>query len=410
MKSKLVIALMGLPARGKSTMARKIARTLELDNLKVRIFNNGEVRRQLSQGNTSSPEFFSPQNPEGVKFREKCAQMNLDLAKSYLQNDGDIAIIDASNVVRQRRQLIEETMAGWPILFLECMNADEEALEANLERKSSLKEFAHLSQEEAIDSFSKRISYYESIYQPLHEERNRILVDSFAGCILQEQLADVVPYYDRIRDLVTTRIVKNLFLVRHGETYFNLEDRIGGDSELTEKGLTQARALAEYFSKVRIPIIFTSNYIRTLQTAAPIAAKQEHSSLIALPEFNEIHAGICDGMTYQEIQEKMPEVANARKRDKYGYTYPEGEGYATMEQRIHRGLQKVFYLNNYDDNIMIVGHRAVNRMILSDFVFRQKEEVPYIYMPQDRYYHIQIDPHKKNFELKPYANSQLDEG
>ncbi len=410
MNSKLVIALMGLPARGKSTMARKIARTLELDNLKVKVFNNGELRRKLSQGNTSSPEFFSPHNPEGVKFREKCAQTNLDHAKAYLQDEGDIAIIDASNVVRKRRQLIEETMADWPILFLECMNADEEALEANLERKSSLKEFAHLTPEEAIDSFAKRISYYESIYEPLHAERNRILVDSFAGCILQEKLADVVPYYDRIRDLVTTRIVKNLFLVRHGETYFNLEDRIGGDSHLTEKGLTQARALAEYFSNVRIPIIFTSNYLRTLQTAAPIAERQEHSSLIALPEFNEIHAGICDGMTYQEIQEQMPQVADARKRDKYGYTYPQGEGYASMEQRIHRGLQKVFYLNNYDDNIMIVGHRAVNRMILSDFVFRQKEEVPYIYMPQDRYYHIQIDPHKKNFELKPYANNQLTDG
>ncbi len=410
MESKLVIALVGLPARGKSTMARKIARTLELDDLKVRVFNNGELRRQLAQGNTSAPEFFSPQNPEGLQFREKCARINLDLAKAYLQDEGDIAIIDASNVSRQRRKMIEETMAGRPILFLECMNADEEALEANLERKSTLKEFAHLSPEEAIDSFSKRISYYESIYEPLHEERNRILVDSFAGCILQEKLADVVPYYDRIRDLVTTRIVKNLFLVRHGETYFNLEDRIGGDSQLTEKGLSQARALAAYFSKVRIPIIFTSNYIRTLQTAAPIAEKQEHSSIIALPEFNEIDAGICDGMTYQEIQEQMPEVANARKHNKYGYIYPQGEGYATMEQRIHRGLQKVFYLNNYDDNIMIVGHRAVNRMILSDFVFRQQEEVPYIYMPQDRYYHIQIDPHKKNFELKPYTTSQLTDG
>lgn len=407
MQSKLVIVLVGLPARGKSTMARKIARTLELDNLKVRVFNNGELRRKLSQENTSSPEFFSPQNPEGVNFREKCARKNLDLAKSFLQDEGDIALIDASNVVRQRRKQIEETMAGRPILFLECMNADEEALEANLERKSSLKEFAHLSPEEAIDSFSKRISYYESIYEPLHEERNRILVDSFEGCILQEQLSDVVPYYDRIRDLVTTRIVKNLFLVRHGETYFNLEDRIGGDSKLTEKGLAQAQALAEYFSNVRIPIIFTSNYTRTLQTATPIAEKQEHSSIIALTEFNEIHAGICDGMTYQEIQEQRPQVANARKGDKYGYTYPEGEGYVTMEQRIHRGLQKVFYLNNYDDNIMIVGHRAVNRMILSDFVFRQKEEVPYIYMPQDRYYHLQIDPHKKNFELKPYAHSQI---
>jgi len=78
-----------------------------------------------------------------------------------------------------------------------------------------------------------------------------------------------------------------------------------------------------------------------------------------------------------------------------------------MEERIHRGLQKVFYLNNYDDNIMIVGHRAVNRMILSDFVFRSKEEVQYIYMPQNRYYHIQVDPHKKIFELKPYAKEPI---
>jgi broad specificity phosphatase PhoE len=51
---------------------------------------------------------------------------------------------------------------------------------------------------------------------------------------------------------------------------------------------------------------------------------------------------------------------------------------------------------------MIVGHRAVNRMILSSFLTRQEEEVPYIYMPQDRYYHIQIDPHKRLFELVPY--------
>ena len=409
MKPKLVIIMMGLPARGKSTMARKIARTLELDKLKVRVFNNGELRRQLSHGNSSSPEFFSPQNPEGVQFRGKCARMNLDLAKSFLQDEGDIAIIDASNVSRQRRKLIEDTMAGRAILFLECMNADEEALEANLERKSSLKEFAHLSPEEAIDSFCKRISYYESIYEPLHEERNRILVDSFESCILQEQLADVVPYYDRIRDLITTRSVKNLFLVRHGETYFNLEDRIGGNSDLTKKGMAQARALADYFSNVRIPIIFTSKHIRTLHTATPIAEKQEHSSIIALPEFNEIDAGICNGMTYQEIQEQMPEVANARKQNKYGYIYPDGEGYVTMGKRIHRGLQKVFYLNNYDDNIMIVAHQAVNRMILSDFVFRQKEEVPYIYMPQDRYYHLQIDPHKKNFELKPYADRKIND-
>jgi len=403
MDKKLVIAMVGLPARGKSTMARKIAGTLKRDEVNVRIFNNGDIRRQLSPENTSGPELFSPENPEGVKFREKCARINLGSAREFLKTKGGVAIIDAANVTCRRRKLIRETFPDFPILFIECMNTDEEALEANLERKAFLKEFRHLSREKALDSFLKRIDFYESVYEPLHEERNFILVDSFEGCILQDKLTDLLPYYDRIRDLITTRIVRNLFLVRHGETYFNLENRIGGDSDLTDKGLAQASGLAEYFANERIPIIFTSNYKRTLQTAAPIAEKQEHCSIISLPEFNEIYAGVCDGMTYSEIREEMPEVAASRKKDKYDYVYPDGEGYVTMEKRIHRGLQKVFYLNNYDDNIMIVGHRAVNRMILSDFVFRPKDEVPYIYMPQNRYYHIQVDPHKKIFELKPYA-------
>ncbi|MCK4838008.1 MAG: histidine phosphatase family protein [Desulfobulbaceae bacterium] len=407
MDTKLVIAMVGLPARGKSTMARKIAGTLELDEVNVRIFNNGDVRRQLSPKNTSAPELFSPENPEGVKFRDKCARINLGLALDFLKSDGEVAIIDATNVTCQRRKLTRKTFPDFPVLFIECMNTDEEALEANLERKAFLKEFSHLSQEQALDSFLKRIDFYESVYEPLNEERNFILIDSFEGYILQEQLTDSLPYYDRIRDLITTRIVRNLFLVRHGETYFNQEDRIGGNSDLTDMGLAQANGLADYFANERIPIIFTSNYKRTLQTAAPIAKKQEHCSIISLPEFNEIYAGVCDGMTYSEIREQMPEVATNRKHNKYDYVYPEGEGYASMEERIHRGLQKVFYLNNYDDNIMIVGHRAVNRMILSDFVFRPKEEVPYIYMPQNRYYHIQIDPHKKIFELKPYTKKPI---
>ncbi|MDF1578042.1 MAG: 6-phosphofructo-2-kinase/fructose-2,6-bisphosphatase [Desulfurivibrionaceae bacterium] len=403
MDKKLVIAMVGLPARGKSTMARKIVGTLKLDEVNVRIFNNGDVRRRLSRGNTSGPELFSPENPAGVKFRDKCARINLESARDFLRNAGEVAIIDAANVTCRRRKLIKEIFPDLPVLFIECMNTDEEALEANLQRKASLKEFSHLSRRQALESFLRRIDFYERVYEPLNEERNFILIDSFEGFILQEKLTDLLPYYDRIRDLITTRIVRNLFLVRHGETYFNQENRIGGDSELTGKGLVQARGLAEYFAAERIPIIFTSNYKRTLQTAAPIAAKQEHCSIIALPEFNEIHAGVCEGMTYAEISERMPEVAAGRKNNKYDYVYPDGESYAAMEERIHRGLQKVFYLNNYDDNIMIVGHRAGNRMILSDFVFRPREEVPYIYMPQNRYYHIQIDPHKKIFELKPYV-------
>ena len=406
MKRKLVIVMVGLPARGKSTMARKLGRTLELDGVQVRIFNNGELRRKLDiDENTSSSEFFSPANTRGQAMRDEISRINIEEAQAYLRDSGEVAIMDASNVTRRRRQNIVEAFPDLPLCFVECLNADEEALEANLERKAVLKEFRHLPREKALESFLKRIAYYESIYEPLDREANRILVDSFDSCILQEQITDVLPYYDRIRDIITTRIVRNLFLVRHGETHYNLEDRIGGDSDLTDKGRGQANALAEHFATVRIPIIITSNYARTLQTAKPIAERQDPCSIIALPEFNEIHAGICEGMTYAEIRQKMPQVAKARGPNKYRYVYPQGEGYATMEERVHRGLKKVFFLNNYDENIMIVGHRAVNRMILSSFLSRQEEEIPYIYMPQDRYYHIQIDPHKRIFELVSYKST-----
>ncbi|MCL2459005.1 MAG: 6-phosphofructo-2-kinase/fructose-2,6-bisphosphatase [Desulfobulbus sp.] len=405
MGRKLVIVMVGLPARGKSTMARKLGRTLELDGIRVRIFNNGELRRKLdTHSNTSSPEFFSPANVQGHEMRERISRMNIEKAQAFLADGGEVAIMDASNVARERRQAIAAAFPGAPLCYIECLNADEEALEANLERKARLKEFRHLPPEKALESFVKRIAYYESIYEPLDNEPNRILVDSFDSCILQEKITEVLPYYDRIRDIATTRVVRNLFLVRHGETVYNREDRIGGNSELTDKGQEQAKALAEHFATVRIPIIFTSNYTRTLQTAAPIAERQDPCSIIALTEFNEIHAGVCEGMTYEDVRQKMPHVAKARGPNKYRYVYPGGEGYKSMEERVHRGLKKVFFLNNYDENIMIVGHRAVNRMILSRFLSRQEEEIPYIYMPQDCYYHIQVDPHKRIFELLAYRN------
>ncbi|MCP3892124.1 MAG: 6-phosphofructo-2-kinase/fructose-2,6-bisphosphatase [Desulfobulbaceae bacterium] len=405
MKGKLVIVMVGLPARGKSTMARKLRQTLELDGVKTSIFNNGDLRRKMGDETTSSSTFFSPDNSDAVALREKISSLNIEDAQKFLKEKGSVAILDASNVTRKRRKILRNTFLELPILFIECMNADGEALEANLERKATLSEFKDRTKEEAIASFVRRISYYESIYEPLDVEPNRILVDSFENCILQEQVSSIVPYYDRIRDILTTRVVRNIFLVRHTQTYFNLEDRIGGDSDLTEKGIEQSRALAEHFTTQRIPIIFTSNYQRTLQAAEPIAERQDRCSIIALPEFNEIHGGVCDGMTYQEISDNMPHVARARRLNKYRYVYPEGEGYKTMEERVYRGLKKVFYLNNYGENIMIMGHKAVNRVILSKFLSRQEEEIPYIYMPQNRYYHIQIDPYKRIFELVPYSLS-----
>ena len=40
---------------------------------------------------------------------------------------------------------------------------------------------------------------------------------------------------------------------------------------------------------------------------------------------NELDAGACDCLTYEEIQEKFPEEFALRDQDKYHYRYPRGE-------------------------------------------------------------------------------------
>ncbi len=400
--NKLCVVMVGLPARGKSTVATKLKQSLTHDSLRVRIFNNGELRRKMIPENTSYAGFFDPENRVGAALREKIGLTNIARARTYLSGNGSIAILDATHASRERRKVVHALLGDYPILFVECINENQEILDASILRKINLKEFGHLSQEEAIESFKQRIACYQSVYDPLEKERNYIKLDSLNNRIQKEEIRDNLPYMEQIRDFLRTDMVKSLYLIRHGETFFNIEDRIGGDSSLSPAGRAQARALADYFKTKTIPLIFTSQKKRTIQTAEPIRQGQGRCAIIPLTEFNEIDSGICERMSYEEIRTGLPNVYEARKKDKYNYVYPGGEGYVTMQERIYRGIKKALYLSKPSSAIMIVGHRAVNRMILSHFLFRQREDVPFIYIPQDRFYYISSTHSKKVFELKRY--------
>lgn len=402
MDKKLYIVMVGLPARGKTTIAAKLRQNLSHDSVMTRIFNNGELRRKMIRENTSYSRFFDPLNKEGVALREKIDLINIERARKYLNNRGNVAILDATHASRKRRRLIRTLLSDHPLLFIECVNDDKEILEASILRKIDLPEFGHLNQEEAIESFRQRIAYYQSIYLPLEKEGNVVKLDSLNNKIIDEEIVQNIPYIEQIRDFLLTDMVRNLYLIRHGETYFNLENRIGGDSALTDNGRSQAMALARYFRPKRIPLIFTSDKRRTIQTAQAIQKMQEECTIIPLPEFNEIESGVCEAMSYEEIKGGMPQVYRERKKDKYNYVYPNGEGYVSMETRIDRGIKKALYLSRPSDNIMIVGHRAVNRMILSHFLFRRREDVPYVYIPQDKFYYISATQNRKLFQLKSY--------
>jgi broad specificity phosphatase PhoE/predicted kinase len=399
---KLYIVLMGLPARGKSTLAGRLRDAFLKDGIPTRIFNNGKLRRTyLPLQETASSEFYSPENSVAMALRERFARINMERAKAYLRNSGLVAILDANNARRKRRAIIEKQLDDHPILYIECINDDEDILNLSIQEKVKLPEFSHLK-DKAAKEFLKRIDYYKMIYVPLKVERNYLRIDSLQNMIIEEKHSDAIPFYDRLRDYLVTDEVKNLFLIRHTETEDNVENRIGGDSKITEKGKMQATALGTFFKNKKISYIFTSAKIRTIDTARAISAMQDDCRIISLKEFDEINAGICERMTYEEIERKLPQVFKKRGADKYHYVYPEGESYATMKHRITQGIKKSFFLNQQSKNIMIVGHQAVNRMILSLFLYRREDDVPYIYVPQDRFYHIVSNHNKKLFELKRY--------
>lgn len=403
---KLYIGMVGLPARGKTTVAAKILDGLSKEGIRTEIFNNGDIRREQIGAKSSEPDFYCPTNQAGRAAREEIAVTNMNRATDFLQNGGNVAILDATNVSRHRRLIIER-LAIYPILWIECINNDEELVEASILRKTKLPEFAKLSEEQACMSFKERIKYYEHIYSPLLDEKMWVVIDSLHNLILNENVPSGVPFYANIRDILVSDWVRNLYLARHGQTEYNVMDRIGGDSSLTELGHKQASCLGEYFKGHEINYVFTSMKRRSKQTAQYVVDQMKNCTVIPLPEFDEIDAGVCENMMYSEIKEQYPDIARDRSYDKYGYIYPEGEGYITLKERVDRGLQKALFLSGNAERVLIVGHQAINRMILSHFLFRRQADVPYILVPQNSLFHIISTQQKKLFELVKFMDVDL---
>lgn len=99
--------------------------------------------------------------------------------------------------------------------------------------------------------------------------------------------------------------------MQHGESEFNVLGKVGGDAVLSTRGERYAQALATKFNAMRIPDlrVLTSRLRRTIATARGVEAPQEHVAAL-----NELHAGICEGLSYEEMQEHYPQVIRELKR------------------------------------------------------------------------------------------------
>lgn len=116
--------------------------------------------------------------------------------------------------------------------------------------------------------------------------------------------------------------------VQHGESEYNVVGKIGGDAVLSARGERYAQALSNKFNAMRIPDlrVFTSRLRRTIATARGIEAPQEHVAAL-----NELHAGVCEGLSYEEMQERYPQViVTFKSTQRSAYRSP-AEKYSSLE-------------------------------------------------------------------------------
>mmetsp|Transcript_14143 Transcript_14143/g.35531 ORF Transcript_14143/g.35531 Transcript_14143/m.35531 type:complete len:575 (+) Transcript_14143:252-1976(+) len=454
---KLVIIMVGLPATGKTHIAKRICRFLSFfHDIPSQIFNVGDYRRQLC-GAQKPASFYNPENADGVAQRKVACDAALADLMEYMTQDGvRVAALDATNSTRERRKHIMETLKkeknNIKTIFVESICDDEAILISNVHKvKLSTPDYKDMEEKKAVADFMARRANYEKHYQPVDEEdgpfckivnSHRYVIHNIRGYLSLK----VVHFVMNLHTLPRT-----FYLTRHGQSEYNLLGKIGGDSGLTPAGVEYARRLAIFAkeeiarprpedqahngevakaislnggnsdlndvrdvnkaNKERPCRLWTSTLRRTQETAQFIDhSKFDHTfdngenfewvQFRKKPRRNldELYAGTCDGMTYKEIQEVFPDEFGRRQADKLSYRYPRGESYMDVTLRLEPLAQE---MERIREPLLIVGHQGILRILYAYFMGLDRKEAPYVSIPLNNV--IELTPHAYGCHEKRYC-------
>ena len=372
-----VLIMVGLPARGKTYTARRIARHLDWLGYRSKVFNVGNYRRKQS-GTDVPHHFFSPENKEGLKARHQAANSALTDTIEWLKQGGDVAVFDATNSTRTRRQWLLEQLSqrGIHCAFIESICEDERIIDANIaQSKLTSPDYVHTNKLEAITDFKARIAHYVNSYEPLQDgptpwikiidAGRKVVLHRISGPILIK----VAHLVSQLNLMPTT-----IWLTRHGQSIYNTQNRVGGDSNLSPNGRFYANSLSDFMQDIEdVGEVWTSTLARTVQTASRLGRPIHRWKIL-----DEIHAGLCDGMTYPEIAKQYPMVSEGRSSDKLRYRYPQGESYEDVIRRVEH---IILALEHRSSPVLVVAHQAILRVIYGYFMNKSKESVPRLSIP-----------------------------
>ncbi|KAH7056608.1 6-phosphofructo-2-kinase-domain-containing protein [Linnemannia elongata] len=397
--SRIACVMVGLPATGKTLISQKVCRYLQWLGITTKVFNVGNYRRKL-HGAHQLHDFFNPANPDGERSRREAAVEALeDMIYWFKKEQGVVALYDATNSTRTRREMLmaECKKHDIQVMFIESVCEDEALVLHNIMSvKLKSPDYKDMDPEQAVEDFKARIVHYKEAYESITEENltyiklinvgSQVIINHIQG-YLQSRIV----YY-----LMNLHIApRSIFFSRHGESLYNVMGKLGGDSDLSARGKQYAKSLplliATHLGNSEQLTVWTSTMKRTIATAEHLTYPK-----LAWKALDELDAGVCDGMTYEEIEEQYPEDFANRDEDKFNYRYRGGESYRDVVLR----LEPVIMELERQRNILIIGHQAILRCIYAYFMNHSHEKLPYIKIPLHTV--IQLTPSAYTCEEKRF--------
>jgi probable phosphoglycerate mutase len=149
-------------------------------------------------------------------------------------------------------------------------------------------------------------------------------------------------------------------IVRHGETSWNAEKRIQGQTDigLDTAGLAQAEAAANWLAGTPVAALYSSDLQRAQQTAAYIAVAVGLPTFL-LPAMRERRYGLFEGLTYAEARKQHPAHYHAFEMRAPDFALPGGgESLRQLYERVAGGLCEIA-ARHPGQTVVLVTHGGV---------------------------------------------------
>ena len=411
---KILIATVGLPARGKTHLSHAIERYLTWLGVKSGVFSLGDHRRKVLGGaDKIPPDYFvtGPKSPDTEALRKRILDEFDDTVIDFFFNQGgQVVIYDANNSIQSRRHDIREKYGklGVHVMFLESVCTDPKVVEANVRSvKLSSPDYVNWDPEKAMQNYYSRIAGHEKTYEPITNPSfpyiklinvgEQVVVNNIQGYLQSRIVFFLMNIHNRQR---------TIYLVRAGEAL--VEHLYKADADLSSLGWDYADELAHFMVNLRRkkaglpPIdtrptrqtdgqdankrkdefmeqdskafeVWTSQRRRSSHTAYPLA--EAGYKVIERSQLSEMNPGIVDGMSVEDVKRRFPDEYERKMREPYSHRFPRAESYHDLSVRLE---PIIFELERTRNDVLIIGQSSVLRCLIAYLQGLQPHEIPSI--------------------------------